>query len=127
MKNATLEKLSALACHPSTGEHERDAAACAFFKIHQKAGTSPMDAQQAVSGASDFTTWQWRPPAPQRDPKDESNVIGFGKYSGRTVRWIVANDTKYVKWLLEKAKNISQPIRDVFNEEIAAAAGRKSK
>ena len=121
-ESSTLSKLAALACHPSTGDNEWQAAAIAFFRIHRRTGTSPIETHNSLNVSTFVSTanafWRMR----QTDPA--SDTIGFGKHKGRTVKWIVENDPAYVDWLLKKAKNIGQHLRDIFAKELRATYGK---
>ena len=101
-ESSTLAKLAALACHPSTGDHEWEAAAVAFFRLHRKAGSSPagqpdrLDVSAFVSSANAF--WQNRAPATRKPsgpiwtPTAEDGNL---KYPGLDIAEILMRDMEY--------------------------------
>jgi hypothetical protein len=102
-----LQSIVALALCPSAPQGEWEASAIAIIRICRTHKLNPF----AIS-------------APPRHEPD-SPTLGFGKYRGRSVRWIVENDPSYVEWLLEKAKNIGPLMRDIFTKEMRATYGRR--
>jgi hypothetical protein len=94
---SALEKIAALAIHPTTPENEWRAAAIAFFRIHRRNGTAPSTEGQTLPES--FFNQRSRAPWMKPSPFLET-IIPNDRYPGRTVRQIIGADPDYATELI---------------------------
>jgi hypothetical protein len=88
-----------LAVHPSATEGEWQAAAIAFVRGVRKNCPAGLNTDQSGS----------------------SPTLGFGKYNGRTVKWVVENNPAYAEWFIAKMTDLStKTLRKEFRREMKA-------
>jgi len=89
MSLGKLESVCRLALCPSAPEGEWTSAAVAFFRLCRSKNLNPFNVNltRASSVGSDGPT------------------MPFGKYKGKTVEWVVSNDSSYAEWVLEKVQS----------------------
>ena len=140
------EKVIALAMHPSTPEAEWQAAAIAFFRIHRQKGTMPFAAApqppprtvfdwsryaQAAAAASyrpKAASSKRGPKKKKEPPKPNDNPeMPFGKYKGKTVSWIMENDSGYASWVLRTIADLRKELKDAFEAGFRKKAEQEQK
>lgn len=89
--SATFESICRLALHPTTPKGEWQAASIAFFRLHRRAGTSPLD-QPSRQEQDDFALW-------------------FGKYKGMQFSEIIEENSSYAVWLFQECKTLNPMTR----------------
>jgi hypothetical protein len=111
-----VEKLMRLALCPAAPQGEWHAAALAYFRVLRAAEVTAEELRELFALGQE-------PAAPQELPPDSTPIVGFGRYRGQTVRWIVEHDPAYAEWLSCKATTLSPALRSELMRD--GATGRR--
>lgn len=109
-----ISKIIARALCKSALDGEAEISAVMAIRLARKEGLSPAEFAKAIVADIDIPTG-----STGDEPPAAAIVLGFGKYKGRTLKWVAQNHFNYIVWMSneindEYLRRSAETVRDWF-------------